>query len=244
MKMQKKYQFIIFILFFLYFCNLEKETSVMKKSIGLILTCLLMLLTTGCGGGEKAESQEEPAIDSIPLLVSQIQRCSRLYTTEYRIHKLISCESNRQVSGFGISFGIDIFGDRKIIIPMDATLKGYIDMNQLKARNIERQGEKITITLPDPEIMMTSTKIDHENIKEFVTGFRDDFTDQEMASFEAQGRKAIINEIPDLGIERTARENAVRILVPIITQMGFREQDITIQFRTDYNPHDLIRRME
>ena len=92
--------------------------------------------------------------------------------------------------------------------------------------------------------MMTSTEIDHENIKEFVTGFRDDFTDQEMASFEAQGRKAIINEIPELGIEQTARENAVRILVPIITQMGFREQDITIQFRTDYNPHDLIRRME
>jgi len=217
---------------------------VMKKSIGLILTGVLMLLSIGCGRGEKAEIQEEPVIDSIPLLVSQIQRCSRLYTTEYRIHKLISCESNRQVSGFGISFGLDIFGDRKIIIPMDATLKGYIDMSQLKARNIERQGEKITITLPDPEIMMTSTKIDHENIKEFVTGFRDDFTDQEMAAFEAQGRKAIINEIPDLGIEQTARENAVRILVPIITQMGFREQDITIQFRTDYTPHDLIRRME
>ena len=216
----------------------------MKKSIGLILTCLLMLLTTACGGGEKAESQEEPAIDSIPLLVSQIQRCSRLYTTEYRIHKLISCESNRQVSGFGISFGLDIFGDRKIIIPMDATLKGYVDMSLVKVHNINRQGDKITVTLPDPQVMMTSTEIDHENIKEFVTGFRDDFTDQEMASFEAQGRKAIINEIPELGIERTARENAVRILVPIITQMGFREQDITIQFRTDYNPHDLIRRME
>jgi hypothetical protein len=41
-----------------------------------------------------------------------------------------------------------------------------------------------------------------------------------------------------------AREDAVRILVPIITQMGFREQDITIQFRSDYNPHDLIRRLE
>jgi hypothetical protein len=92
--------------------------------------------------------------------------------------------------------------------------------------------------------MMTSTKIDHENIKEFVTGFRDDFTDQEMARFEAQGRQAIIAEIPELGIERTARENAVRILMPIITQMGFREQNIVIQFRSSYNPHDLIRKLE
>ena len=216
----------------------------MKKPIGLILTSLLMLLTASCGQKEETNLAEEHAIDSIPLLVTQIQRCSRLYTTEYRIHKLVSCESNRQISGFGISVSLNVFGDRKIIIPINATLKGYIDMNQIREHHIERQGEKITVTLPDPAVMMTSTEIDHENIKEFVTGFRDDFTDQEMAAFEAQGRKAIINEIPDLGIEQTARENAVRILVPIITQMGFREQDIVIQFRTDYTPHDLIRRME
>lgn len=216
----------------------------MKKPVGLILTCLLALLFMSCGRGENTDIEEERAIDSIPLLVTQIQRCSRLYTTEYRIHKLVSCESNRQISGFGISFGLNVFGDRKIIIPIDATLKGFVDMSQVKDHHIEREGNKITVTLPDPQVMMTSTEIDHENIKEFVTGFRDDFTDQEMATFEAQGRKAIINEIPDLGIERTAREDAVRILVPIITQMGFREQDITIQFRTDYNPHDLIRRME
>ena len=216
----------------------------MKKPVGLILTCLLALLFMSCGRGENTDIEEERAIDSIPLLVTQIQRCSRLYTTEYRIHKLVSCESNRQISGFGISFGLNVFGDRKIIIPIDATLKGFVDMSQVKDHHIEREGNKITVTLPDPQVMMTSTEIDHENIKEFVTGFRDDFTDQEMATFEAQGRKAIINEIPDLGIERAAREDAVRILVPIITQMGFREQDITIQFRTDYNPHDLIRRME
>jgi hypothetical protein len=216
----------------------------MKKPIGLILTSLLMLLTASCGQKEETNLAEEHAIDSIPLLVTQIQRCSRLYTTEYRIHKLVSCESNRQISGFGISVSLNVFGDRKIIIPINATLKGYIDMNQIREHHIERQGEKITVTLPYPAIMMTSTEIDHENIKEFVTGFRDDFTDQEMVAFENQGRKAIIAEIPELGIERMAREDAVRILVPIITQMGFREQDITIQFRSDYNPHDLIRRLE
>ena len=117
-------------------------------------------------------------------------------------------------------------------------------MNQLQVQNIDRQGDKITVTLPDPEVMLTSTRIDHENIKEFVTGFRDDFSDKEMSSFEKQGRKAIIAEIPDLGIERTARENAVRILVPMIAQMGLREQNIIINFRRDYNPHDLIRRLE
>ena len=216
----------------------------MKKLLGLLLTALLALLTTGCGGDIKEVETEARAADSIPLLVTQIQRCSRLYTTEYRIHKLVSCESNRQISGFGFSFGLDVFGDRKIIIPIDATLKGYIDMNKIRAQHIDRQGDRISITLPDPEVMMTSTRIDHENIKEFVTGFRDDFTDSEMAAIEKQGRKAIIDEIPELGVERTARENAVRILVPMIAQMGFSEQNITINFRRDYTPHDLIRRLE
>ncbi len=216
----------------------------MKRQIGFIIIGLLTLLTTSCGRSDATEAEEVSAIDSIPLLVTQIQRCSRLYTTEYRIHKLVTCESNRQISGFGFSFGLDVFGDRKIIIPIDATLKGYIDMSQIRAQHIDRQGDRISITLPDPEVMMTSTRIDHENIKEFVTGFRDDFTDSEMSAFEKQGRKAIIAEIPELGVERTARENAVRILVPMIAQMGFSEQNITINFRRDYTPHDLIRRLE
>ena len=216
----------------------------MKRQIGFIIIGLLTLLTTSCGRSDATEAEEVSAIDSIPLLVTQIQRCSRLYTTEYRIHKLVTCESNRQISGFGFSFGLDVFGDRKIIIPIDATLKGYIDMSQIRAQHIDRQGDRISITLPDPEVMMTSTRIDHENIKEFVTGFRDDFTDSEMSAFEKQGRKAIIAEIPELGVERTARENAVRILVPMIAQMGFSEQNITINFRRNYTPHDLIRRLE
>ena len=95
-----------------------------------------------------------------------------------------------------------------------------------------------------PQVMMTSTKIDHEGIKQYVTGFRDQFSDSEMTAFEAQGRQAIIDDIPTLGIERTSRLNAARLLIPLITRMGFNEQDITIRFRTDFTPYDLKRNIE
>ena len=91
---------------------------------------------------------------------------------------------------------------------------------------------------------MTSTTIDHENVKQYITGFRNQFTDREMSDFEAQGRQAIINEIPSLGIEKSARENAARLLIPLLVQLGFQEQDITITFRNDYTPTDLIRKIE
>lgn len=131
-------------------------------------------------------------------------------------------------------------GDRKIAIPMDATLKAYIDMSQFSERNVEKTDDgKIIITLPDPQVIMTSSKIDQENIKEYVGLVRSHFTDAEMTNYERQGRAAIIESIPQLGIISTAQENAARVLVPLITQMGYREEDIYIQFRKEYGLKDI-----
>jgi hypothetical protein len=40
--------------------------------------------------------------------------------------------------------------------------------------------------------------------------------------------------VPELGIEERTRQSAARTLVPIITQLGFDEQDITITFRKGF----------
>jgi hypothetical protein len=146
------------------------------------------------------------------------------------------------VEGFGLSFDLSLLGDRKIVIPMEATVKGYIDFSLFSEKNVERRGDHLIITLPDPEVMLTSTRIQQEDVREYVSGLRDAFSDSEMTAFEAQGRDAIIEEIPHLGIEQTARENAVRMLMPLLTQMGFDEHHITINFRHDYSPYDLTRK--
>lgn len=211
-----------------------------KHHFILALCALMFMLFTACTQQSPELQTDEPQAD-IPSMVARIQQCSRLYTTEYQVHKIVACQSSREISGLGLSLSFDIFGNRKIVIPMDATLKGYIDFSHFTASNIERQGEHITITLPDPEVMMTSTKVDQEGVRQFVTGFRDYFSDAEQAAFEAQGRQAIIDEIPRLHIEQSAREGAVRLLVPLLVQMGFQEQDITINFRTDFSPNDLVR---
>ena len=88
--------------------------------------------------------------------------------------------------------------------------------------------------------MLTSTRIDHDGVKEFVTGFRHPFSDEELTNFEMQGRQAIIDEIPRLGIEKSAREGAARLLLPLFRH----EQDIVICFRHDYSPIDLKRKLE
>jgi len=48
-----------------------------------------------------------------------------------------------------------------------------------------------------------------------------------------------IETIPQLGIIPTAQENAARVLVPLIAQMGYEEKDIIIQFRKEYGLNDI-----
>ena len=188
--------------------------------------------------------EEQPmATDTIPMLVMQIQKCARLYTTEYHIHKIVTHDDVLKLKGNLLSKDIDVtlpLGERKIAIPMDATLKAYIDFSDFSERNIERHGDKITIVLPDPQVVLTSSKINQHEIREYVGLTRSHFSDKELSSYEQQGRQAILNSVPRLGIKQQAQANAARVLVPMLTEMGYREEDLTIAFRKELDIMKLI----
>ncbi len=187
---------------------------------------------------------EDPAVnDSVPNLVVQVQKCSKLYTTEYHIHKIVTHHDVLRLKGSLLTKDIDIplpLGERKIAIPMDATLKGYIDFSDFSEDNIERNGERITILLPDPKVVMTSSKINQKEVREYVGLTRSHFSDQELTNYEQQGRKAILNSVPDLGIVQMAQQNAARVLVPMLMEMGYKEENITIAFRKNLDIMQLI----
>lgn len=215
----------------------------MRVYLILFLSILLIGMTSGCG----SKANEAPTIvdqrDTIPSLVTQIQKCSRLYTTEYHIHKVITHNDEIRLKGNVLRQDFDIslpLGQRKIAIPMDATLKAYIDFSNFSESNIERYGSKITILLPDPQVVMTSSKINQKDIREYVGLTRSRFSDKELSSYEQQGRQAILNSVPSMGIVETAQANAARVLVPMLTEMGYQEKDIIIAFRKNLDIRQLI----
>ncbi|MBQ7419635.1 MAG: DUF4230 domain-containing protein [Prevotella sp.] len=213
----------------------------MRRYIWILLIGCCVACTKQVRQSEREETVKE-AVDSLPFLITQIRGSSRIYTTEYKIHKIITHDDVIRLKGTFLSQDFNIrmpLGDRKIAIPMDATLKAYIDMSDFSERNVERTGGKIIITLPDPQVTLTSSKIDQKNIKEYVGLVRSHFTDKEMTDYEQQGRAAILASIPQLGIIHTAQENAARVLVPLITQMGYQEEDIIIQFRKEFGLKDI-----
>ena len=213
----------------------------MRLSIKIVFVTLLLMSCSR--GGDTVQEEQPMATDTIPLLVMQIQKCARLYTTEYHIHKIVTHDDILKLKGNLLSKNIDValpLGERKIAIPMDATLKVYIDFSDFSERNIERHGDKITIVLPDPQVVLTSSKINQHEIREYVGLVRSQFTDKELSSYEQQGRQAILNSVPRLGIKQQAQANAARVLVPMLTEMGYREENVTIAFRRNLDIMKLI----
>ena len=219
----------------------------MKK--GCLFFALACMLFCSCNEGkeQQAEQVNYQSIDTVPMLVMQVQKCSKLYTSEFKVHKIVTHDDVVRLKGSVLrqDYNIKIpLGDRKIAIPMDATLKAYIDFSQFSEKNIERSGDQITILLPDPKVTMTSSKIDQKNVRHYVAFARANFSDAEMSDYEQQGRAAIIQSIPELGIIDNAKENAARVLVPMLTQLGYKEENITIAFRKDFNRNNIMRLLE
>ena len=221
----------------------------MRKLIPLLLWALWLSLS-GCGGNSAGTSSQDGAeptptktrADSIGMLVSTVKNSSRLYTSEYRVHKIITHDDELKLKGsvLGIKYDFDMpAGRRRIAIPIDATLKGYIDFGEFSADNVIYEGDKIELILPDPKVEITSTKVNHDEIESYVALLRTDFTDQELATYEAQGRDSIRAAIPTLKIGERTRASASRLIIPIIRQLGFPTDNIVITFRKDFNERQL-----
>lgn len=206
---------------------------------------LLALSFVACGGKQERKAEAaQPQIDTIPTLVMQAQRQSRLYTTEYHIHKVITHDDQLALKGklLGHDYNMALpLGKRKIAIPVDATVKAYIDFADFSERNVRRDTSHIEITLPDPHIVLSATRVNHDDIKEYVALMRRNFSDAELASYEQQGRRAIIADIASTDILESARVGAANVLVPMLQQLGYRPENITITFRHDLRGSDLSR---
>ena len=201
----------------------------------------MILVFSACSQKQPTEEKAN-VIDTIPVMVMQIQKCSRLYTAEAHVHKIITHDDQLNLKGSFMKkdFNIHIPGsNRKVAIPMDATIKAYVDFEGFSQKNVSRKGDKIEIILPDPKLVLTNSKIDHEAVKQYVSLTRSNFTDAELTKLEQQGRQSIINDIPNIDLMEQAQFSAANTLIPMLIDMGFKEENIKISFRKKFTLQDL-----
>lgn len=123
----------------------------MRKATGLILAVLVIVGGLYFCGDWRLQSDDDArqeatiaqGIDTVPMLIMQVQKCSKLYTAEYRVHKIVTHDDALRLKGSLLKKQFDIkvpMADRKIAIPIDAKLKAYIDFSDFSEKNIERDG--------------------------------------------------------------------------------------------------------
>ena len=210
----------------------------MKTTFYFVIVLCLSLLSACRGEETKAEAVR---VDTLSL-VMQVKECARLYTAEYEVHKLVLKDDPMRVKGhlFQRAFDVKVpIGERKVMIPLDVTLKAYIDFTGFDEKNVLRSGDRIVVTLPDPRVVVTSSRINHDEVKQFVSLTRSDYTSAELADFTRQGEDEILASVPQLGILEMARENAAHVLVPMLTRLGYDERNIVISFRKDFTTADM-----
>lgn len=210
----------------------------MKITFYFVIVLCLSLLSACRGEETKAEAVR---VDTLSL-VMQVKECARLYTAEYEVHKLVLKDDPLRVKGnlFQRAFDVKVpIGERKVMIPLDVTLKAYIDFTGFGEKNVLRSGDRIVVTLPDPRVVVTSSRINHDEVKQFVSLTRSDYTSAELADFTRQGEDEILASVPQLGILEMARENAAHVLVPMLTRLGYDERNIVISFRKDFTTADM-----
>lgn len=217
------------------------------KGLFFIIALVFGLTFTACSTRETATTTDvlpEEVEDTVDLVL-EVRQTSRLYTAEYKVHKIVTHADVKHlktsVLGYDIIDAEIPLGDRKIAIPIDVTLKAYIDFSSFKEGQIERSadGQHIHVILPDPKVVVTSSKVDHASIRQFADLLRSDYSDAEMTNFTSQGVRSILKSVPHLGILDTARKSAAATLIPLIASMGYDEENIIVTFRKTFTESDL-----
>ena len=204
-----------------------------KKWIFALLTTIF----SACGEGDEQSDEVQ-----LPDIVMQVQQQARLYSTEYRLHKIITQDDTRQLQGSILNqkYKLDLpLGKRSIAVPIEATVKTFVDFGEFSEKNVKRNGENIEIILPDPQFEITSTRVNHDEVKQYIPLLRSNFSDAELTALTQAGRAAVAKDLPRLNLTESARQNAARTLIPLLSAMGFDESQITVTFRKKFTVSEI-----
>lgn len=238
--------------------NLPQEIDTIMKIFCKIISPLLLLslligvsLSTGCSrstGPAEAEAASTDStaerVDSTHLLVMTVRGCSRLYLTEMHIRKLVTFTDEPTLRGTVLGMPVDMptrWGKRRIAIPIDVTLKAYVDMAEFDEANVERTDSTLTLTLPDIHITSTASKIDNAGIRQYVDMTRSRYTDAEITKLAQQGEQSILSHLSQYGLEQEAQRSAARQLLPLLQGLGYEDGRVNIRFRKTYSDGELLR---
>lgn len=164
-------------------------------------------------------------------LRSEVTAIPMLYTVEAEVQVMVEGHGSN-----GASEWKALFGKRDIIIPVKANVKVGIDLSKLT--DIDIQGDKVYITLPDPVIQLESTQVLWDEVVSDVSGMRDRFSGNEKEFLTKKGKEKIMAQLPDMDLVQPAQEHAEQVIGNLVAALGYKA---VFRARPVYEEFDFVR---
>ncbi len=155
-----------------------------------------------------------PTIMPDPVtIIREVQSLARLETIQYSVEKVITAEVNQGVFG-------PLFGDKLLFVAHGFVIAG-VDLSKLSTEDMEINGDKLTITLPDAEVFVATLNNDDSYVYDRTTGlFRKSDPDLETDARQAAEDEILRAALED-GILDQARINAEVFVERLLNDLGY-----------------------
>lgn len=154
-----------------------------------------------------------PTFRNTATILQQVQTISELVTVKYVMEKVVVLED------------VKWYGENRVLLVAHGVAKAGVDLSQLKEGDIQTNGDRITIRLPQPQIIDCYLDEKHTSVIERSTGLLRTFDKDLEQTARRQAVADMRTSARVNGILKDADDRVRWQLIFLFHQMGFQQVD-------------------
>lgn len=183
----------------------------------LVVVVATLALVAGLFLGRLFSSSSRPLISNTATVITQIQSLAQLVTVKYVFEKVVVIEDAKW------------YGQNRLLMVAHGVAKAGVDLQKVKASDVQIRGNRIALTLPKPHLVDVYLDEGKTEILERTTGVLRLFDQQMEQDARRQAVESLRKSARAAGILKDA-EDRTRLQVSMLARVaGF--EDVAIEFR-------------
>lgn len=191
----------------------------MNRTLLLLVLLITVVCCSGVVGILVYKSFTERSKSEHQLSVEKIERMGKLELVKVNIKDVLEQTKERPL----------FLPNAKAVLIVAGEVYAGIDLEKVKKEDVVDAGDHMTVTLPQPEILMS--KINHEQSRVYNVQWGVFSTARLVDEAYKNAELTIREEAKKTGYEETCRNNARMLLTPIFRELAGKE--VAIQFRIE-----------
>lgn len=175
----------------------------------------------GVGDLFKVENQE-PEVESPTVIVQQIRGVSELTTTVFAMETVVPASQARKLGDL-------VIGESRLLYVAYGEVRAGIDLSGLADDAVKADGDRLVVTLPEPEILDKKVDVERSRIYDYDRGFLNLGPDTIPELLEFAQRQTVNNLLLNAceqGILQQANDQAEVALTQLLGNTGFNTVEI------------------